>query len=71
MSAPVNTNTVFAFLSALREANGKNEVLKEYRREESWKWWCMPVIPALGRLRQEDLEFLTSLTYTARPCFAM
>jgi hypothetical protein len=24
-------------------------------------WWCTPVIPALGRLRQEDREF--------RPCF--
>jgi hypothetical protein len=29
---------------------------------------CMPVIPALRRLRQEDHEFKTSLGYIARPC---
>jgi hypothetical protein len=26
-------------------------------------WWCTTVIPALGRLRQEDLEFKASLGY--------
>jgi hypothetical protein len=28
-----------------------------------WAWWCTPVIPALGRLRQEDLEFEVSLSW--------
>jgi hypothetical protein len=28
----------------------------------------MPVIPALGRLRQEDPEFDTILGYIAKPC---
>jgi hypothetical protein len=26
-------------------------------------WWCESVIPALGRLRQENLEFKASLNY--------
>jgi hypothetical protein len=31
--------------------------------------WCLtPVIPAFGRLRQEDWEFKCLLGYIARPC---
>jgi hypothetical protein len=30
-------------------------------------WWYTPVIPALGRLMQEDLEFTVSLGYGVRP----
>jgi hypothetical protein len=26
-------------------------------------WWYIPVIPTLGRLRQEDLKFEASLGY--------
>jgi hypothetical protein len=30
-------------------------------------WWCTPVIPALGRLRQEGHEFEVSQGYVVRP----
>jgi hypothetical protein len=33
----------------------------------SWVWWYTSVIPALGRLRQENHEFQGSLGYIARP----
>jgi hypothetical protein len=30
-------------------------------------WWCIPVIPALGRWRQDDLEFEASPGHIERP----
>jgi hypothetical protein len=42
------------------------EAFRVGRGFESWVWWCMPVIPALGRLRQEHLEFKASLSYLVR-----
>jgi hypothetical protein len=29
-------------------------------------WWCIPISPALRRLRQEDHELKVSLGYIAR-----
>jgi hypothetical protein len=34
-----------------------------------WVWWCIFVILALGRLRQEDVEFKANLGYIVRTCF--
>jgi hypothetical protein len=31
-------------------------------------FWPMPIIPALGKLRQEDLKLEDNLGYIARPC---
>jgi hypothetical protein len=28
-------------------------------------WWCIPVVPALGRLRQKNREFKANQGYTA------
>jgi hypothetical protein len=38
--------------------------LKEDHRSQMW--WFMPVIPALGRLRQKDWKFEVSMDYIAR-----
>jgi hypothetical protein len=34
----------------------------------SWAWWYASIISALGKLRQEDHKFETSLGYVERPC---
>jgi hypothetical protein len=39
---------------------------KNFKR--GWVWWSMPIIPAFGRLRQEDPEFKTRMGYVVRPC---
>jgi hypothetical protein len=36
--------------------------------EINWTCWLMPVIPALGKLRQEDCKFEVSLVYIMRSC---
>jgi hypothetical protein len=38
-----------------RERARERERLK--KNQNSRVWWCMPAIPALRRLRQEDCEF--------------
>jgi hypothetical protein len=36
------------------------------RKVSSWMWWCLSVIPALRRLRQENCEFEGSLGYITK-----
>ena len=33
------------------------------------EWWHMPVIPVLGRLKQEDHRFKANLSNLVRHCF--
>jgi hypothetical protein len=37
-------------------------------QERGGDWWCLPVIPALRRLRLEDCEVQSSLGYIVKPC---
>jgi hypothetical protein len=39
-----------------------------YQNVISQAWWHVPIIPAIGRLRQKDCEFEANLGSTARPC---
>jgi hypothetical protein len=38
-----------------------------YKNSGEGVWWYMPVIPALGRLRQEDIKFEASLCFVTDP----
>jgi ubiquinone/menaquinone biosynthesis C-methylase UbiE len=40
---------------------------KPVNMDFSWAWWCMSIIPTLGRLRQEDYKFKAGLGYIVRP----
>jgi hypothetical protein len=33
----------------------------------SQAWWCIPIIPGLDRLKQENPEFENSLSYISKP----
>jgi hypothetical protein len=40
--------------------------LKKKKKKKNYlgqAWWCMPVIPAFSRLRQEDPKFKASLGF--------
>jgi hypothetical protein len=38
------------------------------KKQHGCMWWFTPIIPMLGRLRQEDSELEVSLDYLARSC---
>jgi hypothetical protein len=46
----------------------ENYFIKQFQKWSCPVWWCIPTIPALKRLRQEDCEFQTRLGYLARLC---
>jgi hypothetical protein len=41
------------------------------KKNRSQTWWCMPVLPAHRRLRQEEWEFRGNLGYTERSCLSL
>jgi hypothetical protein len=48
----------------------KNKKKKPKKKKTTFSnhvWWYKPVIPALGRLRQEDRELETRLDYIVKP----
>jgi hypothetical protein len=42
--------------------------MSAFRREISQTKWCIPVLPALRKMRKKDLKFKASLGYVPRPC---
>jgi hypothetical protein len=40
----------------------KNYLEMDHKLNCRWAWWCMPVIPTLRRLRQEDLKLRSAWT---------
>jgi hypothetical protein len=46
----------------------EHETMRKHQVETEfgWAWWCMPGIPALGRPRQENLEFEVCPDYKER-----
>jgi hypothetical protein len=52
----------------LSEEKDTAEYTNDQNSPSSWTWWFMPIIPALGMLRQENCAFKASLCYTVRPC---
>jgi hypothetical protein len=47
------------------QINTKNISLVKKSRM-GWMWWCMPIIQALGRLRQEDCKLEGSMNNIIR-----
>jgi hypothetical protein len=39
----------------------------QIKKQQGWAWWYIPVIPVLGKLRQ-DCKFETMFVYIAKPC---
>jgi hypothetical protein len=42
--------------------------IKKKKQAQYGGWWFMPIIPALRRLRQKNLEFEANVSYTSRSC---
>lgn len=37
-------------------------------QRKNWTWWCIPLIPTLGKQRQENLKFQASLGCVVKLC---
>jgi hypothetical protein len=55
-----------------RKGRTEREREREREREKTFikilRWWCTPLMPPLGRLRQADVKFQASLGYMMRSC---
>jgi hypothetical protein len=53
----------FSTLSLVFQCRNKSPIRQIPKSGLCQAWWFMPIIPAFGRLRQENLDFETSLGY--------
>jgi hypothetical protein len=57
----------FSACLAFESSWGRSLALRK-KKEKGQAWWCISVIPELGRLRQEDLKFEARVSYMVNPC---
>jgi hypothetical protein len=52
----------------MHQFKNRMEMTKEKSSVCNQVWWNIPVIPALGRLRQQEYNFKATVGYIARLC---
>jgi hypothetical protein len=67
IASPSKWNFLCSPVSLIPLTHSPRQTLIRFLSLGSWGWWCTFVIPALERLRQEDVEFKGSLGYIVKP----